>query len=311
MSCAACGVVFDEQSDIVVCPECGAPHHRECWKETGHCACEEQHSKEYEWEPDKSSSVENSSSDDSNVEKITCPICGNETPKKDEYCEKCGYYLAHSREGAYGKPLDDAEIYKLFGIDESELINGVPAGDVKRFVGNMWMYYIPRFLSMIKRKSSISFNFVAFFTHGLWFISRKMYGLGVALVIMILLITGYQSYFYDVFNSTLGSLVEDITFFQLLRDHQMLFWGLMLNYFLILVENVVMFLCGLFGNKIYMNFCAKKIKKINAVASSAHATPEQFNTALQSSGGVSALYAVCAGLCYFAILYALRSGLLF
>ncbi len=318
MSCAACGVIFDEQSDIVVCPECGAPHHRECWKETGHCACEEQHGEQYEWQPEKTADSGNSaggaetpSSNESSREMVKCPVCGGETPKSEDYCEKCGYYLAHSRKGAYDGPLDDSELFKMLNISEAEPIDGIPTGDVKRFVGNMWMYYIPRFLSMVKKKSSVSFNFTAFFTNGLWFVARKMYGLGVALTVIMVLITGYQTYYYDVFNSTLGSLAEDITLFQLMKDHELLFGGLMLNYFLTLVQNVIMLLCGLFGNKMYMKFCTKKVKRINAEAAASHATTEQFNEKLEIAGGVSVPYALCAGLCYFAILYALQSGLLF
>lgn len=317
MSCAACGVVFDEHSDIVICPECGAPHHRECWKENGHCACESQHSEQYEWQPQKASDSVSSAGNDgsasreNNREMIKCPVCGGETPKSEDYCEKCGYYLAHSREGAYERPVSESDFSKLFDIDESEPIDGVPVGDVKKFVGNMWMYYIPRFLSMVKKKSSVSFNFTAFFTNGLWFISRKMYGWGVVLLILMMLITGYQTYYYNVFNSTLGSLASEITPFQLMRDYKLLFGGLMLNYFLTLLQNVMMLLCGIFGNKLYMNFCTRKIKKINAEATAAHSTPEQFNEKVESTGGVTALYAVCAGLCYFAVLYVLKSGLLF
>ena len=313
MSCAACGVVFDEKSDIVICPECGAPHHRECWKETGHCACEAQHSGQYEWQPEKSagSGANETSQQEGSREMIKCPLCGGDTPKSEHYCEKCGYYLAHSREGAYGRSVDDSELFRMLNIDESEPIDGVPAGDVKKFVGNMWMYYIPRFLSMVKKKSSVSFNFTAFLTNGLWFVSRKMYGWGITLIVIMVLITGYQTYYYDVFNSTLGSLAEEITLFQLLKDYEMLFGGLMLNYFLTLVQNVMMLLCGLFGNKMYMKFCTKNIKKINAEATSAHSTPELFNERVEAAGGISVLYTVCAGLCYFAVLYALQSGLLF
>ena len=33
--CAACGMKFFDDEDIVVCPECGAPYHRECWNRVG------------------------------------------------------------------------------------------------------------------------------------------------------------------------------------------------------------------------------------------------------------------------------------
>ena len=29
--CAKCGKPFTEDDDVVVCPDCGAPHHRSCY----------------------------------------------------------------------------------------------------------------------------------------------------------------------------------------------------------------------------------------------------------------------------------------
>ena len=47
--CPYCGEKFAEGDDIVVCPECGTPHHRECYKENSACANEAKHSENYEW----------------------------------------------------------------------------------------------------------------------------------------------------------------------------------------------------------------------------------------------------------------------
>ena len=33
--CPVCGEQFKKGDDIVVCPECGAPHHRECYEKEG------------------------------------------------------------------------------------------------------------------------------------------------------------------------------------------------------------------------------------------------------------------------------------
>ena len=35
--CPVCNKQFKESDDIVVCPDCGAPHHRECWEKEGKC----------------------------------------------------------------------------------------------------------------------------------------------------------------------------------------------------------------------------------------------------------------------------------
>ena len=39
--CAACNKPFEDGDDIVVCPECGTPYHRACYKELGHCIHEQ------------------------------------------------------------------------------------------------------------------------------------------------------------------------------------------------------------------------------------------------------------------------------
>ena len=216
MACAACGMPFDDKSDIVVCPECGAPHHRECWKEIGHCACEEKHSDGYEWQPEKiyigdidSEQEKKSSFHQEQTEKTVCPNCGKETNKSEKYCEYCGYYLYEAEDPfSFGEMNRDME--ELFPFDQAENIQGVPAGDVKRFVGNMWIYYIPRFIRMVHSKSPVSFNFTAFLTHGLWFISRKMYLPGI---LMMIAVTRFHA-----FTASFGNRVYTDDIFRFVRQ---------------------------------------------------------------------------------------------
>ena len=49
--CPYCKKNFAEGDDIVVCPECGTPHHRECYKEHSACANEAHHAENFEWKP--------------------------------------------------------------------------------------------------------------------------------------------------------------------------------------------------------------------------------------------------------------------
>ena len=161
MSCAMCGEPFDEESDVVVCPECGAPHHRDCWKETGHCACEEKHAEGYEWHPEKmyigdvkfppDSEKEPLASGDDETER--CPNCGKMTKKSEKYCEYCGYYK-YVEPDSFSDMSDEARLEELFPFDPAEKIQGVPAGDYKRFVGRMWIYYCKKLVSDLKICSS-------------------------------------------------------------------------------------------------------------------------------------------------------------
>ena len=45
--CPVCNKQFKDGDDIVVCPECGTPHHRECYKLTGHCVNQGLHKSGY------------------------------------------------------------------------------------------------------------------------------------------------------------------------------------------------------------------------------------------------------------------------
>ncbi len=49
-ACPVCGQAFTENDDVVVCPVCGTPHHRDCYQHLGHCFNETLHSQGYEWE---------------------------------------------------------------------------------------------------------------------------------------------------------------------------------------------------------------------------------------------------------------------
>ena len=41
--CPVCNQEFKDGDDIVTCPVCGTPHHRECYKKIGHCFNEDKH----------------------------------------------------------------------------------------------------------------------------------------------------------------------------------------------------------------------------------------------------------------------------
>ena len=49
--CVACGELFSADDDIVVCPQCGSPHHRECYKKDNVCANTVLHETGEKWKP--------------------------------------------------------------------------------------------------------------------------------------------------------------------------------------------------------------------------------------------------------------------
>ena len=51
--CPYCGNPFTEDDDIVVCPECATPQHRECYKEKGGCVNAHLHAEGFQWQGEK------------------------------------------------------------------------------------------------------------------------------------------------------------------------------------------------------------------------------------------------------------------
>ena len=47
--CPVCNTEFKDGDDIVTCPVCGTPHHRECYNKIGHCINEDKHKDGFEY----------------------------------------------------------------------------------------------------------------------------------------------------------------------------------------------------------------------------------------------------------------------
>ncbi|MBQ7903722.1 MAG: DUF2628 domain-containing protein [Oscillospiraceae bacterium] len=182
--CDICGNAFDKNSDIVVCPECGTPHHRECWHRIGHCVNESKHSEGFEWQPVRNTQQPAEGS-------ITCPGCGSIMPQGTQFCENCGRSLkqADSNTTVYKVPGGTMEVHQFpsFGTMSHEEykarvdrelageIDGVPLREIAVFIGQNAQYYIYRFKRMQQNPKYRPFNLTAFFFPPLWFLFRKMW----------------------------------------------------------------------------------------------------------------------------------------
>ncbi|MCH3971929.1 MAG: zinc-ribbon domain-containing protein [Oscillospiraceae bacterium] len=88
IKCPVCGKPFLPTDDIVVCPDCGAPYHRECYQKVGHCLYEDQHGTGKAWQPPQDQ--QNASGPDS----LRCPRCGHDNTPGALFCEHCGAPLS-------------------------------------------------------------------------------------------------------------------------------------------------------------------------------------------------------------------------
>ena len=95
-TCVYCEKVFTEDDDIVVCPDCGAPHHRSCYKELGHCALESKHNEKEPW----SWGVQHEEIIDGDAP-MRCPRCATLYKPGTMQCPVCGTDLTrHHPSGA-------------------------------------------------------------------------------------------------------------------------------------------------------------------------------------------------------------------
>ena len=195
--CPVCNQEFKDGDDIVTCPVCGTPHHRECYKKIGHCFNEDKHAEGYEFKktnetkieekahnvnqgtavgsyfsPDKSAQGEEKSNQSepqnskSNTKK--CVSCGEEINKNAPFCNKCGAR----------QPMNDLSNSQPFipnlntGYENSDLtIDGESAEDVAGVVKTN----IPKFMDNFKSGKKFSWNWAGFIFGPYYLFFRKMY----------------------------------------------------------------------------------------------------------------------------------------
>ncbi len=172
--CAVCQAYLFEEDDVVYCPQCGAPHHRECYNAIGHCGLEQYHGTENQYkkmEP-KPKEEPNQTTDNSHGQ-IVCAMCGNVYDKEASACPNCGAPDISKMGGKF------INFDFLGGIPaDMDIGDGVTANEAKMFVGANTQRYIPKFASF-KIGKKLSWNWAAFLFPCAWFASRKMYAKGI------------------------------------------------------------------------------------------------------------------------------------
>lgn len=325
-SCPVCGQPFQETDDIVACPQCGAPHHRECWKREGHCHYAAAHGTPEQWtrpEPQPASPTGPTPSAD--VQGKVCPHCGKDNPEYAEFCARCGKELPSSdwasppppagapvpppytHPGSYGEyapfraPVYDA----MGGIPISEEIeDGVTAGEVAQTVGVNTAYYIPRFHRIRHSGSKVSWNWFAFLITPCWLVYRKNFlagGLTLLFWIARQLLSSFISlqYISPLLTNGGNLYVDMLSAIDTLMQSpgtRLLLIALMVAGF---GELLLRIFFGLFGNYFYMRNTVRKSKKWQA-------DPEaRYHQNVLTSGGVSFGLGTAAYMCIFLAQYLL------
>ena len=231
--CPVCEQAFTDTDDIVVCPDCGTPYHRDCWKKVGACMHRSEHAAGFEWQPEIGPEAAKA------AHEATCPNCGTRNTPGAARCSHCGCPLPRSEADSAdaAKPEEQVPIYardpsavnnrsaapgphiETYSADREgaiyrreigpeDTIDGIKAKDWAAYVGRSPMYYLMQFfrMSITNRKAAVCLS--AFLFGPAYLFYRKMWkeGLLTAILTIVLSIPTFIE-IISVFNpSLLGAM---------------------------------------------------------------------------------------------------------
>ncbi|NMP38379.1 MAG: DUF2628 domain-containing protein [Clostridiales bacterium] len=283
LECPACSKVFEDTDDMVVCPECGTPQHRECWNEHNCCVNAEKHSQGYVF---KMPDVPEQAAPESDFGKnVRCPVCGTENPYGEPVCRNCGnriYIAPQSPEAPFPPYANAGNPYPPYGESPNagyapqpgiteETIEEIPVSEVIRFVGPGSHKYIPRFLKSEKTGKKTGWNWGAFFFAQYWMFFRKMYKTALTALIIVFCLSFFTSALTASYSEQLAVYAEKmnvlaesaspdinavISIYEEMLEFAAESWE---TYFLVGIEIGVHVIFGLFGNYLYKKEAVEKI----------------------------------------------------
>lgn len=298
--CPVCGEKFKDGDDIVTCPECGTPHHRECYKKIGHCINEDKHASGYEFKKTGvSSNAQNVSSEsaekqsapvgtyfdpnasnnenqnnqntaDSKSNTKKCVSCGADINKNAPFCNKCGARQPVQNSNNATAPFAQPFISNVkTGFENSDLkIDGEKAEDVAGVVGSN----VPRFMSKFTSGKKVGWNWAGFIFGPYYLFFRKMYKEGsifLALQLIVSLVAqGVYAKPYAKFMNFITSNASEISSNglsdNLLNQFDKIYEQILPMAVIIFAANVILHIViALFSDSFYKTKVIKTVKDIN------------------------------------------------
>lgn len=318
--CPICHEQFQDGEDIVVCPECGTPHHRTCYEENEACANTQRHKEHYSWAADANEKER----DEQDGEGLPCPQCGCKNKKDALFCSHCGTPMTGTggsgqqqpQQGPaspFGGAVPGAQFVfdPMAGINpEEEFADNVKASDLAAVVQVNTPYYLTVF-NRIRQFGSSRFNFAAFLFSGGWMLYRKQYLAGAIFTVIVFATTVLSSIYYpdslNIYQSLSQSLGENASSYSVVQAAFSLpaqqFWLFCISPLMNLLRFATMLVSGIIGNRLYYKHCLKRVK----ITKERVDTPAEAETVYQKTGGVNKTVVIVLLITYmvlnFAILY--------
>lgn len=259
--CPVCKAYLFEDDDVVFCPTCGAPHHRECYQKIGHCALEELHGTEFEYgkvKQQQKSQEKREEPETENKQRTMCPFCYNEYPSELKICPHCNRPNAV---GGFGMGFDPlGGVPADFKLDEQ-----VNAKEAARFVLSSSNRYIPKF-AKFSSGGKISWNWAAFLVPEGWALHRKMNKLGVISIALMVLAALFQIPFaleYSTIAESFAGQATMETYVEIAKQLMTVSGTVkLLSYVSFGLELATRFFLALFGDYLYFKHTVTTIKDL-------------------------------------------------
>lgn len=280
LSCPVCNQPFNEEADVVVCPQCGLPHHRACWMQENHCHEADKHGTPEQWSREKNHT--DASQDTSTSDGKICHQCSTMNAQYAEFCTRCGADLEsedwHSAQETPPPVNEYTPRYTPFTPAESysdhEVISDTPAKELAAVVGNNSSYYMSRF-RRVNQGKTCGWNWAACLLGPIWMLYRKQYVVGGLLFMLDTACT----LIYNLFNYSLYPISGNMATLTVPQMMASPWFGAAMAASTLLI--LLRVLLGVFGNNLYLSACKKTICKAKV------AVPDISTFELSSKGGVS------------------------
>lgn len=254
LTCPVCRAKLFEDDEIVVCPECGAPHHKSCYMGLGRCAFADTHGTTEQWQ------MPEMPEDEKNEAEEKPPVHNNERRFGDKFAPNPNFIVIDPDNE------DEAEVERsvieqakmIDGVDDNIKIGGESTRDVALFVGFNASRYLRVFKSMELGGAKTGWNWIAFFFPQYWLFSRKCYVYGILVAAFDLL----SAVMVSIMQGETAVLSEQLRAVMSAPD-TLINNPLVISFLaLAAIELIIRLFFGLFGDRIYKHFALKKIKEV-------------------------------------------------
>lgn len=306
VQCPYCLKPFEEGDDVVVCPECGTPAHRACWKQNGHCLYENKHASGFVWQIPYSKEreeAEQKAREEEAARKTaqTFGSGGRDTrPDGLPFDNEYGNYASYTT-GDHGEMKPTMRV-----IGPDEMLGDFRVREYGDVIQKNKNKYIPKFFMMDRTKRNFVGNFAAFIAPTLWSAYRRMYGVAILLVLLqflvpLIALDSVVEYYSEaatlareyVMTNAADEEAAEQAMSALIEKMPQPPVALQINHYIIMAIHVLM---GIFANTLYKKRCEQLLTKAKAIENA-----NERSVFLKRRGGTSVIAAVL----FAAILYTL------